>query len=309
MKNADWLRLIALSLLWGGTHMLASVALKGWPPGSGGGVDPLTLVFLRVALAALALAAFCRLVGEAMPSGRPAWRAFFGMGLLNNVIPFSLIFWGQSQMPASLAAGLASILNATTPLFTVIVAHVLTPDEKATPLKAAGVLLGLAGVAMMVGADAAAGFGVGAAGQVACLLAALTYAFSSIYGRRFKTMGISPLQTALGQLTASSLMMAPIVLLLSPPWAAPWPGAPALLSITAMAIFSTALAYILFFQILGSAGATNLMLVTFLIPASAILLGVLVLGEALQAHHLVGLACIAGGLAAIDGRLLRRRSA
>ncbi|MGL5113728.1 MAG: DMT family transporter [Beijerinckiaceae bacterium] len=306
MKPADWLRILALSVLWGGTYMLASIALKGWPPETGGGVTPLTLVFLRVALAALALAAVCRFVGEGLPRGIVAWRAFFGMGLLNNVIPFSLIFWGQSQMPASVAAGLASILNATTPLFTVLVAHVLTSDERATPLKIVGVLAGLAGVAMMVGADAVGGLGVGATGQIACLLAALTYAFSSIYGRRFKRMAISPLQTALGQLTASSLMMAPVVLIFDQPWNAAPPGTAALLAVLAMAIFSTALAYILFFQILSSAGATNLTLVTFLIPASAIFLGAIVLGEALHPHHLLGLAFIGCGLAAIDGRLFRR---
>jgi drug/metabolite transporter (DMT)-like permease len=306
MNARDWSRLLILSLLWGGTYMLAAIALKGWPAGAGDGVTPLTLVWLRVSIAALTLLVVLKALGQALPRGRAVWTAFFGMGVLNNVVPFSLIFWGQSQMPASVAAGLASILNATTPLFTVIVAHALTADEKATPLKIAGVILGLVGVAIMIGLDVLSGVGAGALGQIACLTAAIVYAFSSLYGRRFKSLGVTPLQTALGQLTASTLMMTLAVALLEPPWSAPLPGTIPLASIVAMAVFSTALAYILFFQLLSSAGATNLMLVTFLIPVSAILLGVLVLGEALKPQHLAGMAFIGLGLAAIDGRLWRR---
>jgi drug/metabolite transporter (DMT)-like permease len=161
-------------------------------------------------------------------------------------------------------------------------------------------------VTIMIGLDVLSGIGAGAMGQIACLAAALVYGFSSLYGRRFKTMGVTPMQTALGQLTASTLMMSVITGFISQPWNGPTPGAVPLISIVAMGIFSTALAYILFFQILSSAGATNLMLVTFLIPVSAILLGIVVLGEVLKAQHLVGMVFIGLGLAAIDGRLWRR---
>ena len=306
MNLHDWGRLILLSLLWGATYLLSAIALKGWPAGAGDGVTPLVLVWLRVTIAAATLLAVLAALGVALPRGRAVWTAFFGMGLLNNVLPFTLIFWGQSQLPASVAAGLASILNATTPLFTVVVLHVFTADERATPLKVAGVLLGLAGVAMMIGLDALSGVGAGAIGQIACLSGALVYAFSSLYGRRFKALGVTPLQTAFGQLAASTLMMSLVTLLVSRPWEAASPGAAPLLAIAAMAVFSTAFAYILFFQILASAGATNLMLVTFLIPVSAILLGVVVLGEALKPQHVAGMAFIGAGLAAIDGRLFRR---
>lgn len=306
MNAHDWSRLLLLSLLWGGTYMLSAIALKGWPAGAGNGVTPLVLVWLRVTIAAAVLFVVLKALCVAIPCGREAWTAFFGMGVLNNVAPFTLIFWGQSQMPADVAAGLASILNATTPLFTVIVLHAFTQDEKATPLKVAGVILGLVGVAIMIGLDVISGIGAGAAGQLACLGGALVYAFSSLYGRRFKAMGITPMQTALGQLTASTAMMSAVTLVVSQPWTAPLPGVVPLLAIVAMAVFSTALAYILFFQILSSAGATNLMLVTFLIPVSAILLGVAVLGEALKAQHLLGMTFIGAGLAAIDGRVWRR---
>ncbi len=309
MNLRDWGRLILLSLLWGATYLLSAIALKGWPAGAGNGVTPLVLVWLRVTIAAATLLAVLAALGVALPRGRSVWTAFFGMGLLNNVLPFTLIFWGQSQLPASVAAGLASILNATTPLFTVIVLHVFTADERATPLKILGVLLGLAGVAIMIGLDVLSGVGAGAIGQIACLSGALVYAFSSLYGRRFKALSVTPLQTAFGQLAASTLMMSLVTVLVSRPWEAASPGAVPLLAIAAMAIFSTAFAYILFFQILASAGATNLMLVTFLIPVSAILLGVVVLGEALTLQHLVGMAFIGAGLAAIDGRLFRRNAA
>ncbi len=306
MNARDWGRLILLSILWGATYLLSAIALQGWPAGAGNGVTPLVLVWLRVTIAAAVLFLVLSALGVALPRGRAAWTAFFGMGVLNNVLPFTLIFWGQSQLPVHLAAGLASILNATTPLFTVVVLHLFTTDERATPLKVAGVLLGFAGVAIMIGLDVLSGIGAGAIGQLACLSGALVYAFSSLYGRRFKALGITPLQTALGQLTASTAMMSLLTVLVSRPWEAPLPGAIPLLAVVAIATVSTALAYILFFQILASAGATNLMLVTFLIPVSAILLGVVVLGETLKPQHLLGMAFIGAGLAAIDGRLWRK---
>ena len=309
MNARDWGRLILLSFLWGATFILSAVALNGWPAGAGNGTNPLVLVWLRVAIAAAVLFIALKALGVALPRGRAAWSAFFGMGALNNVLPFTLIFWGQSQMPPSMAAGLTSILNATTPLFTVVVMHLFSGDEKATPLKIVGVLLGLVGVAMMIGLDVLSGLGAGALGQIACLAGALSYAFSSLYARRFKDLGITPMQISLGQLSASSVMMtgAVAVAALISPTLLPVPGAVPFLAIVAMAVFSTAFAYILFFQILSTAGATNLMLVTFLIPASAILLGVLLLGEALKPQHLIGMAFIGAGLAAIDGRLWRTR--
>jgi drug/metabolite transporter (DMT)-like permease len=306
MTLQNWLRLLSLSLLWGATFLFAAVAINGWPTGAGNGIAPLTVVLIRVAVASLTLLVALRLMGVPVPDGRAVWMAFLGMGLLNNVIPFSLIFWGQSQLPASVAAGLASILNATTPLFTLVVAHVLTADEKVTPMKMVALLIGLAGVAAMIGADAVSQLGASVAGQIACLGAAFTYAFASLFGRRFKAMGVTPVQTAFGQVTASTLVMLPLVAVVDQPWTAAIPGMVPLLAVVIMGVVSTALAYILFFQILASAGATNLMLVTFLIPVSGVLLGWGLLGEALKLQHLVGMACIGLSLALIDGRLFRR---
>ncbi|MCA3565261.1 MAG: DMT family transporter [Methylocystis sp.] len=308
MNGRDWGRLVLLSLLWGGTFLFSAIAIKGWPAGAGNGLPPLTVVFLRVLVAAATLFLILKAMRIAIPADGRVWLAFFGMGLLNNAIPFSLIFWGQSQMPVSVAAGLASILNATTPLFTVLVAHLLTADEKATPLKIAGVLLGSLGVATMIGLDALSGASQSLPGYLACLGAALVYAFAGLFGRRFKRLGVLPLQAAFGQVAASSAIMLVIAAVIDQPWTLPAPGLVPLLATVTMGVVSTAFAYILYFQLLASAGATNLALVTFLIPVSSILLGIAVLGETLQLQHLLGMAFIAVGLAAIDGRLFRKRA-
>jgi drug/metabolite transporter (DMT)-like permease len=239
-------------------------------------------------------------MGATMPRGRRAWTAFFGMSLLNNAIPFTLIVWGQGHI----ASGLASILNATTPLFTVLVAHVFTQDERLTGRRFAGVIVGFAGVAVMIGGAALQSLGVDILAQLAVLVAALSYAFSSVFGRRFKAMGIAPVATATGQLTASSIMLIPLALIVDRPWTLPSPSAAAVMAMLGLALLSTAFAYILFFRLLASAGATNTGLVTFLIPVSAILFGVTILNEHLEPRHVAGMALIGLGLALIDGRLV-----
>ncbi len=288
----EWGMLLVLSVLWGGSFFFNGIAVRELPPFS--------IVTLRVALAALALMVLIRLMGLSMPKDRHIWAAFFGMGFLNNLLPFCLIVYGQTQI----ASGLASILNATTPLFGVIVAHFLTADEKITRNKIAGVLIGFCGVAIMIGPDAIGGLGHNLWPQLAVLCAALSYAFAGIFGRRFKAMGVAPLITATGQVTATTVMLIPVALIVDHPWTLAAPSAATWGALAGIALLSTALAYVLFFRILSTAGAVNLMLVTFLIPVSAILLGVLFLGETLQAKHFIGMAMIAAGLAAIDGRLI-----
>lgn len=288
----EWAMLLVLSVLWGGSFFFNGIAVRELPPFS--------IVTLRVGLAALALVVLIRMMGLSLPKDRRVWLAFFGMGFLNNLLPFCLIVWGQTQI----ASGLASILNATTPLFGVIVAHFLTVDEKITRNKIAGVLIGFCGVAIMIGPDAISGLGGNLWPQLAVLFAAFSYSLAGIFGRRFKAMGVAPLITATGQVTATTVMLIPVALLVDHPWTLAAPSAAVWGALAGIALLSTALAYVLFFRILSTAGAVNLMLVTFLIPVSAILLGVLFLGETLQAKHLIGMAMIAAGLAAIDGRLI-----
>jgi drug/metabolite transporter (DMT)-like permease len=286
MGTGAWIMLLALSVLWGGSFFFQGVAVRE--------LSPLAVVAARVGLAAAALWLAVAALRLPVPRERRVWRAFLVMGLLNNAIPFTLIVWGQQHV----ASGLAAILNATTPLFTVLVAHVLTADEKLTRAKLAGVALGFAGVVVMLGAP---GAGADLWAMLACLGAALTYGFAGVFGRRFRAMGVAPLVTAAGQVTASSVVMLPLAALALP---AAMPGADTLAALMGLALLSTALAYWLYFRILAAAGATNLLLVTFLIPVTAIWLGVAFLGEALTARQLLGMALIGAGLAAMDGRPL-----
>lgn len=290
MTMREWAMLLVLAAVWGGSFFFNGIAVRELPV--------FTIVVARVALAALILAALTRLAGEKLPREPRVWRTFLAMGLVNNVVPFSLIVWGQQHI----ASGVASILNASTPLFTVVLAHFLTSDEKLTPGRVAGVVTGFAGVAVMIGLDVAEALGAHVAAQALCLAGAVSYAFAGIYGRRFRTMGLSLLATATGQVTASSLLLVPLVLAVDRPWTLAMPGMATLAALAGVAAISTAFAYVLYFRILASAGATNLLLVTFLIPVSAILLGVLFLGEVLLPRHVAGMALIGLGLSAIDGR-------
>jgi drug/metabolite transporter (DMT)-like permease len=297
MGPFEWGMLIALSVLWGGSFFFIGVAVNEVPT--------LTIVVVRVALAALILLSVMRLMGLAMPRDSHVWQALFTMAFINNVIPFSLIAWGQ----AHIASGVAAILNATTPLFAVIIAHYFTGDEKMSWGRFLGVLVGLAGVAVMVGSDALQSLGVNIAAQLAILGASIFYAVSGVYARRFATLGLQPLAISAGQMTASSIMLTPVMLIVDQPWTLPMPSAEAVGALIGVASLSTALAYILYFRILATAGATNVLLVTFLLPVTAILLGIFVLGEVLHPKHIAGMALIGLGLAAIDGRaapMLRR---
>jgi drug/metabolite transporter (DMT)-like permease len=292
MTPAQWAMILALSLLWGGSFFFNEIALRAVPV--------LSVVTARVVLGAALLLLILTLRGERLPRTRRIWAAFLGMGLLNNAIPFTLIVWGQQDIPS----GLASILNAATPLFTVILAHVWTDDERLTPPRLAGVLIGFAGVAAMIGPAALRGMGTNVTAQAMCLAGALSYACASIYGRRFRAIGVTPMATATGQVIASSALLLPLTLMIDRPWTLPTPGLVPVLALVCVAALSTALAYVLYFRILAGTGATNLALVTFLIPVSAILLGTLILGETLLPRHLAGMALIGVGLAAIDGRIV-----
>ena len=289
MGPFEWFLVLSLSVLWGGSFFFGEVALQEF--------RPFTVVLGRVGIAALALLILVRALGLRMPASISMWGAFFAMGAINNLIPFSLILWGQVQI----ASGLASILNATTPLFTVVLAHMLTVDERMTPGRIAGVLAGIAGVAVMIGVEVLNGLTANVTAQLLVLGGALSYAFAGIYGRRFREL--PPLVTATGQVTASTVLILPVALLLDQPWHAAEVGLITWGALLGLALLSTALAYIIYFRILSTAGATNLLLVTFLIPVSAIILGSLVLDEQLAAKHFAGMALIGLGLALIDGRI------
>jgi drug/metabolite transporter (DMT)-like permease len=291
MGPLEWSLLIFLSILWGGSFFFGKVALME--------LRPFTVVLGRVSIAAVALNIIVRASGKRMPTSLKMWATFLVMGLLNNLIPFSLIFWGQTQISSSLAA----ILNATTPVWTVLLAHFLTVDERLTPNRLGGVLFGLIGVAIMIGLDALQGLGINVIAQLAVIGAAVSYAFAGIYGKRFK--GTTPIVTATGQITGTTLMMIPLALIVDKPWTLPMPDLRVLGAMLGLALLSTALAYIIYFRLLSTVGATNLLLVTFLIPVSAIFLGTMILGEQLDMHNIVGMGFIGLGLVAIDGRIIK----
>jgi len=290
MGVTEWALLVVLSLLWGSVFLLIEVALTD--------LGPFSLVLGRVGLGALVLLGYVYLSGARMPADGRVWAVFFVMGALNNVIPFSLIAWGQ----LAIDSGMAAILNATTPLFAVALAHFLTADERMTAHRLLGVLLGFCGVVLLVGPEALRGFSVQGFGQLAILGAAFSYACAGIHGRRLR--GVSPSVAAAGMLIAATVTMAPLALVVERPWTAR-PGALAVAAVVGLAVFCTALAYIIYFRILAAAGATNTLLVTFLIPPSALILGIVVLGERPNWTAFAGLALILFGLVAVDGRALR----
>jgi drug/metabolite transporter (DMT)-like permease len=296
----DWSLLGLLSVLWGGSFFFNGLVLRELPP--------LTLVLLRVALASIILLPLLWAYGIRFPKGISGWKPFFAIGLLNNVLPFSLIVAGQTYVPS----GLASILNATTPLFTVVV-MAAAGEEKLQARRIAGVIVGLTGVVILHGwRFDGAGFWSGQGiGILLCLAGAFSYGLSALLARRLLSNS-PPLGTATFQLLASTVMMSLVAGLIERPWQLPMPGAATWFAVIGLAALSTALAYIVFFQILRRSGATNVMLVTLLIPVTAIVLGYLVLGEEISPREIAGALVIGSALLLIDGRVLewfRRRPA
>jgi drug/metabolite transporter (DMT)-like permease len=292
MGPADWGALVLLSLIWGGSFFFGKVAVQEIPP--------LTMVLGRVSIGACALFIIARMSGVNVRLDRRLAGEFLFMAVIANIIPFGLIAWSQQHVPS----GLSSILNAATPLFTVLVAQAFTRDEKFTAGKLTGVLLGFLGVALMMGPALLGQLGGHQLpAQLAAIGATVSYGFAAVYGRRFRRL--PSLAVALLQLAASSVLLAPVALVLDRPWELPGLSPHVIGALLGLGVLSTGLAYILYFRILARNGATNISLVTFLVPVSAILLGALFLDEALEPRELAGFLVIALGLAAIDGRPAR----
>lgn len=284
--------MLTLAILWGGSYFWSAIALRDMPP--------FTIVAARLAIGSVLLIAYVRTRGYSMALPLPLWRDLFILGFLNLFLPFCLVTWGQTQI----ASGLAAIFNATAPLFAVVVAHFATRDEHLTVPKFAGVLLGIAGVAVMVGVDALRGLGLQVLAQIAVLGGAMSYGLAAVYARRFRNQPSMVIAT--GQITGAAIMSLPVALIVDQPWMQPLPGLLPAFAVVAMGILSTAVSPLLYFAILKSVGATNAIVVTFLAPVSALLLGVIILGETFTAQQAGGMVLIGLGLAAIDGRPFRR---
>jgi len=289
MSVSTWGLLLLLGLIWGGSFFFARIAVHHVPP--------FTLVLLRLSLAAVALHIYLAGRLDIYQSLRRRWPQFLLLGLINNAIPHTLIFCGQTQM----GAGLASILNATTPIWTVLIGNQLTSDERLTSAKLAGCLMGLLGTVVLLGPSVTDSASVPFWALSLPILAAVSYGFAAIYAKRFK--GIPPPVVAAGQLTGSSLIMLPLALMIDQPWTLSIPPVSAIAAILGLALLSTAFAYILYFRIIERAGATNTSLVTLLVPPSALLLGFLFLGERMGRSEITGMLLVAAGLLVLDGRL------
>lgn len=283
------LLLLSLAAVWGGSFFFAEIALREVPP--------LTIALHRVFWAVPALCLVVWWKGIKVPRSIRAWSCYLVMGALNNAIPFSLIFWGQTNI----GSGLASILNGTTAVFGAVVAGTLLVDEPLTARKIIGAVFGVFGVAVIMGLDALTNFDLRNLGQLAILGAALSYAFAGVWGKRFLS-GYPPIMNAFGMLVGSTILMIPVATFSE--------GMPAFTlsmevwaSLIAVALLSTAVAYLLYFEILVRAGSANLMLVTLLIPPIAVALSFTFLGERMGIEAWIGFGLIAVGLAITDGRL------
>lgn len=294
LDGTGWLLIGILSILWGGAFFLIEVGLRSYPP--------ITLVFMRLALAVPPMWIAMRLMGERWPTEPRIWGLLGIVGALNCALPFILFFWGQQYLDS----GYASILNATTPIWGVVVAHFMTHDEKATPARIVGVLVGMAGIIVMVGPDAMKGLSNNLLAQIACIISTLFYSFAAIYGRRLSQTQMTPMVVATGQTAMAALFMLPVVLLFDQPWAMAMPRLDSTLAGVTLALLSTALAYILYFRLIDRAGASNAQLVAFLMPILAVILGIAFLGESLSSGQIAGAGLIAVGLAILDGRLVAR---
>jgi drug/metabolite transporter (DMT)-like permease len=294
MTGRHWAILIALAAIWGSAFLFIHIAVRTWPP--------LTYVALRMLIAAVALAFFMLVRREALRLPRQLVAPLAIIAILNNLLPFALFGWAQTQIASSLAA----ILNATSPMWAALLAHAATRDEPLTPLRLLGISIGIGGVAVMLSDQLLGGKLGSLAAQLACLIAAFSYAVAGVYARRFRRLSIKPMQVAYGQLSVGALVMVPVALFVD--GLAGWsvPSFEATGSILALGVLCSSFAYILYFRLIEEAGATNALLVTILVPPFAILIGWAVLSETLGLAELVGLVLIAIGLAAIDGRLFQR---
>ncbi|MCH2165513.1 MAG: DMT family transporter [Marinovum sp.] len=294
ISNRAWAELLLLGFIWGGSFLSIRIALDE--------ITPIVSVLHRVGWAALVLWIIVALRREHVPHSLRLWGAFIVMGTLNNVIPFTLMAWGQLHIES----GLTSIFNAATAIWSVLIAALFFADEQLSHRKLLGAMLGLAGVVIAIGIESLLNFDIRSLAQLAIMAGTVSYAAASVWAKKTLT-DVSPIVAAAGMLTGSAIIMVPVTFSLH--------GKPSfnLNPVTWVAIFyyaiiATAFAYLLYYRVLAMAGSGNLMLVTLLIPPVAIVLGVWVLDETLLPQAYAGFALLALGLLIIDGRLFRRRS-
>lgn len=292
ISTQSWGLLLLLSLLWGASFLSITISLEQ--------VGPFTSVAHRVFWAMILLWAVVFVTRKPVPTSALAWVGLLGMGVLNNVIPFSLMAWGQLHIES----GLTAILNSFTAVIGVVIAAIFLADEKLTAQKLIGAVLGFVGVAVAIGLDNLTKFNVTSLAQLAVIAGTVSYACAGVWARK-TIKDVSPIVAAAGMLTGSTLVMVPLALMIEGPfdtnltlrtWAA----------LGYISIAATAGAYLIYYRLLAQIGSGNLMVVTLLVVPIAIVLGALVLGEQLLPQALIGFAILAVGLLVIDGRLIKR---
>ena len=291
MAGRDWVLLGICALCWGSAYTFNKLVVAELPS--------LTITASRLVIAAAFLTTLATLQAVRLPPfGRP-WHAFFVFTLFSNVVPFLFVLRGQRET----ASGLAAVIGATTPLFVILLAHVFTADERMQGRKVAGVVVGMAGVAVVVGADALAGWSTGLAAKLSLVFAAFLYAVGAIYSKRI--VGLPPISMAAMQMICGMVITLPLAIVIDQPWSLPPPSTKVVLAVIGTAIIGSSLSAIAYFHILKRAGATNAMLVTLMVPITPILLGALLFGERLLWREVAGAAIIGMALLIIDGRPLR----
>jgi len=292
MNAREWTLLFIVAFLWGSAFLFVAVAVKAFPP--------LTLGAIRLVLGGSLLMVLLYATGGRIIFTRKVIGWYFAVASVNSLVPIYLTSWAQQYI----TVGVTAILNGAVPLATLFAAHLLTREEKLTGPKLAGTLVGLAGIIFIVGPDALRGFDRNLTAQIAAIVATIFFGFGTVFGRRFRALGVAPLAATAGTLMTSGLMFLPLAIAIDQPWNLPAPDRFALASALAAGLFSTATAHFLFYRLLSTAGATNASLVTLISVPTAILLGALVLGEVLELRHFIGMAIVAIGLAIVDGRPL-----
>jgi len=281
---AEFALLFLLATLWGGSYTFIKLGVATIPP--------VTLIAARTAVAGLLLLAIMRVRGLRLPRDAETWRRFLFQACLNSVIPWTMIAWGER----SLDAGLATILNSTSPIFTFFLTFAITRHEVLSVRKLFGVLAGLAGICLIVGVQALDGLGEQLVAEIATVMAAVCYAGGAIFSRGFK--GLDPMAPAAGSLLCGAAILIPVSLVLDRPWTLA-PSASSLMALLGLAVFSTALAFVIYFRLIQTLGSVSTTAQAYLRVPLGVALGVMWLGETLTPTAWIGLGCVVIGVAAM----------
>ncbi|QRY67389.1 EamA family transporter [Ensifer sp. PDNC004] len=290
--SLELLLLLALATLWGASYTFIKIGIETIPP--------VTLIAARTLIAGTLLLAVLRWRGLSLPRDAATWRRFLFQACLNSVVPFTMIAWAEQTIDA----GIASILNATTPIFAFLMTALITRHEAVTARKLVGIVAGMTGISLIIGMEAFGGLGEQLLPQLAVVLATVCYAGAAIFGRGFK--GLDPMMPAAGSLIAGAALLIPVSLVVDRPWTLS-PSAESLLALVGLAVFSTALAFAIYFRLIQTLGSVGATAQAYLRVPIGVAIGALFLGERLSDTAWIGLGCVIVGVAAMT--IPARRSA